>query len=79
MSVPRPLPDASNEAGIDGWTVRCTCPACAGRLSHIADGKPGISSSRAVARCNQCGERWLVEMTIESERQLAQRDRSVAS
>jgi hypothetical protein len=77
VSVLRPL--EASDRGIDGWTVRCTCPACAGRLSHIADGRPGISSSRAVAQCTHCGERWLVEMTIASERQIAQRDRSVAS
>lgn len=49
---------------IKGWCVQATCPHCAGTLAHIADGRPSVTETRAVAECLTCRREWGVELHL---------------
>jgi hypothetical protein len=49
---------------IRGWSVEVSCPVCGGVLEHLADGRPTITSSRAVARCTACRRQYAAEVTL---------------
>jgi hypothetical protein len=61
---------------IKGWHIEATCPDCGGTLSHIADGIPSETSSRAITECTSCQRRFCVQINlIDATKELGARPR----
>lgn len=64
------------------WSVHITCPRCGEPVTPVALGvdRPLMLDTRAIVACDPCGgERWIVEVTMRSERVARYADESIRS
>lgn len=64
------------------WRVHITCPRCGEPVTPVALGadRPLQLDTRAIVECAPCGgERWIVELTMQSEKAARRADRQIDS
>ena len=54
---------------MNGLEFPVTCARCGGSCSHVTSGRPTDlgTETRAVIRCDDCGQRWLLVVKLMLE------------